>query len=124
MELDPVIDREMQTTTRAPRGRRPWLPLLAAVMQLAGGKAELLRHTESAWASVTFSGSRHRIALAFRGAGAVAAGEDFIAALPEHEFRLPRILVADAAILGVEHSLAPEPRLEVEIELLLVDEDQ
>jgi hypothetical protein len=122
MELDPGADRAMQSAARDPRGRRPWLQLLAAVMQLAGGKAELLRHGESAWASVTFSGSRHHIALAFAGNEAVAAGEDFIAALPEHEFSLPRQIVADAAILSVDHELSPQPRMRVEIELLLLDD--
>jgi hypothetical protein len=91
-------------------------------MELAGDKAELLRHDERAWASVTFAGSRHSIALAFTGPDAVAAGEALVAALPEHEFAIPRQIVADAAVLAVEHDLLPEPRLKVEIELLLVED--
>ena len=105
-----------------PHTRRPWLQLLAAVMQLAGGQAELLRHSEHPWASITFTGSRHKIALAFTGSEAVAMGELFIAALPEHEFTLPRQIVADAAVLAVEHVLVPEPKLTVEIELLLLED--
>jgi hypothetical protein len=105
-----------------PGRRRPWRALLAAVADLAGGKAELLRHIERPWASVTFSGTRHALTLAFTRAEAVAAGEVFIAALPEHEFAIPRQLVADAAVVAVEHELAPEPKLTVEVELLLLED--
>lgn len=103
------------------RTRRPWLRLLNAVLELAGSGAELLRHGERPWASVTFAGTRHTIALRFSDA-AIAAGEALIAALPEHEFEIPGQLVADAAIICVEHELTPTPRLDVEIELLLVED--
>lgn len=105
-----------------PGRRRPWAVLLSAVLNLAGGKAELLRHVERPWASVTFTGTRHTIALAFTGAEAVAAGEAFIAALPEHEFAIPRQLVADAAVISVEQTMLPEPKLTLEMELLLVED--
>ena len=91
-------------------------------MDLAGGHSELLRHAESPWASVTFSGSRHRIALAFTGSEAMAAGEQFIILLPEHEFTVARQIVADAAVFSVEHVLLPEVRMVVEIELLLLED--
>ena len=106
----------------APRVPRPWLQLLSTVMELAGGQVELLRHSERPWASATFSGSRHTIALAFAGSEAVNAGEVFIAALPEHEFAVPRQIVADAAVVSAEHVLVPEPKLTVEIELLLLED--
>jgi len=127
MQLDPTADRAMLATARrpqssVPRVRRPWLQLIASVMELAGVQAELLRHAERPWASVTFSGSRHAMALAFTGGDAVAAGEAFIAALPDYEFEVPRQIVADAAVLSVEHVLLPEVRMVVEIELLLVEE--
>ena len=131
MQCNPNADRTMLETARtgqaapvpgAPRVRRPWLQLLASVMDLAGGQAELLRHSESPWASVTFSGSRHAMALAFSGNEAVAAGEAFIAALPEHEFTVARQIVADAAVVSVDHVLLPEPKVMVEIELLLVED--
>jgi hypothetical protein len=35
---------------------------------------------------------------------------------------LPGQLVADAAVTAVDHRLAPEPRLTVSVELLLLDE--
>ena len=89
---------------------------------LAQGQALFLAHRETAWASVTFAGTRHRVELAFAGAAAVAAGERFIALLPDHEFALPGQLVADAAVVEVDHRLAPEPRLTVTAELLLLEE--
>ena len=126
MLFDYRTTRTMEQIARrqpaAPRVRRPWLQLLSQVMDLAGGKAELLRHAESPWASVTFSGSRHRIALAFAGSEAVAAGEEFIARLPEHEFTVARQIVADAAVVSAEHVLLPDLKLTVEIELLLVED--
>lgn len=124
MQIDPATDRAMQAElgARPPYARRPWLHLLSAVLQLAGGKVELLRHSERAWASVTFSGSRHAIALSFTGEEAIAAGEAFITALPEHEFTLPRHIVADASVTEVDHALSPEARLTVEVELLLLED--
>lgn len=126
MRFDYRTDRTMLQIARhqpsAPHVRRPWLQLLSAVMEMAGNQAELLRHSERPWASVTFSGSRHAMALAFTGSEAVAAGEAFIAALPEHEFTVARQIVADAAVVSVEHVLLPEPRMVAEIELLLLEE--
>lgn len=106
---------------RVPGLRRPWRALLSAVVRLAGGKAELLRHVERPWASVTFNGTRHTIALAFAGVEAIAAGETFLAALPEHEFAIPGQLVAEAAVVSVDHEVLAE-RLVVEVDLLLLEE--
>jgi hypothetical protein len=95
--------------------------LREALLDLAGGEATILAHSETAWASVTFAGARHRLVLAFEGASAIDAGETFIAWLPEHEFDLPSQLVADAAVTEVDHRLQPE-RLQVTCELLLLEE--
>lgn len=105
-----------------PLARRIRQHLIEAVMALAGGQAELAHHVERGWASVTFTGTRHTMSLVFNGAEAVAAGEEFIAALPEHEFAVPRQLVADATVIAAEHSLLLEPRLAVEVELLLLED--
>jgi hypothetical protein len=132
MHIDPAANRSMAETAslatdqpRAkgqPRVRRPWMQLLSSVLGLAGGHGELLRHSERPWASVTFSGTRHTIALAFSGAAAIAAGEAFIEALPEHEFAIPRQIVADAAIVSVVQDVLPLPRMMVEVELLLLED--
>lgn len=104
--------------TKVP-ARGPWLRLLSEVLRLAGPEVEFVHHGERDWASATFSGARHTIALAFDGAQAVAAAEAFIAALPDHEFTVPRHLVADAVIASVEHRQSP-PHMKVEVELLVI----
>lgn len=95
--------------------------LLDAVAQLAQGKARLAHHSEKAWASITFAGTRHRMVLEFRGEDAIEAGECFIAFLTEHEFAIPGQLVADAAVTEVDHSVEPAV-LTVTCELLLLEE--
>ena len=107
-----------------PRERRgPGIRLREQLVELAGGRAEVLSHEETAWASVTFAGTRHRLALAFEGTEAIAAGEAFIALLPEHEFAIRGQLVADATVPSVDHRLSPEPRLVLTCELLLLDDE-
>ncbi len=123
MQIDPAATRSMLGNAgSARRPREPWARLLDAVLRLGGGQARLLRHAERPWASATFAGTRHTVALTFAGAGAQAAGEAFIAALPEHEFAIPGQLVADAAIASVDQVMLPEPLLTVEAELLLLDD--
>jgi len=95
--------------------------LRAALRDLARGHAQITAHSETAWASATFSGGRHRIHLVFEGAEAMEAGESFIALLPEHEFAIAGQLVADATVVEVDHRLLPEPRLAVVAELLLLE---
>jgi len=93
-----------------------------ALLLLAEGRADLLTHEEKAWNSITFSGTRHEVMLDFSGAEAVAAGEDFIANLPEHEFRIPGQLVADATISEVDHRFGADERMVVTAVLLLLEE--
>ena len=96
--------------------------LREAVMALGDHRGQVITHTERAWASITFSGARHTLALLFAGEEAVDAGERFIAALSDHEFAIPGQLVADATVTEAEHRLLPTPRLVVQCELLLLDE--
>ena len=107
-----------RNTRRTPANR-----LLEALHALGEGQAALLRHEERAWASITFAGSRHTLRLRFAGVEGVAAGERFVAALPEHEFAIPRCLVADATVTAVRHALLPQESLEIECELLLLDDE-
>ena len=122
MFVDPTNRCQMIDALRREGARGPWLALLSALVALAGPGMQFLRHSERPWASATFSGARHNFALVFEGIEAVAAGEGFIAALPDHEFRLRAQLVADATITAVEHDLTAGPRLRVEAELLVLDE--
>jgi len=110
--------------TRAPLRPRRTLAdrVRTALMQVTGGRGTMLAHAEKAWASITFSGTRHEVVLEFCGAEAVAAGEDLIERLPDHEFTLPGQLVADATITKVDHRFGAMERLEVTAVLLLLDE--
>ena len=119
MLADPQTTRAMTAAARIRRG--PRAQLAEALTRLAGG-GEVLRHAERPWASITFSGARHTIALVFAGHEAVELGERFIEALPEHEFAIPGQLVADAAVISAVHETVPEHRLTVEAELLLLEE--
>ncbi len=93
-----------------------------ALLTLCEHHAQVIEHREKAWASITFAGTRHTVALLFAGEDAVEAGERFVAALPEHEFAIRGQLVADAGITDCEHRLLPSPRLAVTCDLLLLEE--
>ena len=121
MQHDPAILRTLAASAQR-KGRRPWLSLLSALFDLAQGQAELLRHSERNWASATFAGTRHTVVLAFNGAAAIEAAETLIAALPDHEFAIPGQLVADASVISVDQATLPEPRMVVELELLLLED--
>ncbi|MEQ8826543.1 MAG: hypothetical protein RIC82_02040, partial [Parvibaculum sp.] len=114
----PPHPRTPRPRTRRSTGDR----VREALMTLAQGKASLLTHEETAWASITFSGTRHEVRLDFEGADAVAAGEEFIDELPEHEFRIPGQLVADATVREVDHRFGADERLVVTAVLLLLEE--
>lgn len=112
-----------------PPARRPTPPqrstgdrLREALLALGDFRGQVITHSEKAWASITFSGARHTLALLFAGAEAVEAGERFIAALPDHEFAIPGQLVADAVVTKAAHRVLPTPRLVVQCELLLLEE--
>ena len=96
--------------------------LLEALLALGEAQASLLSHNQKPWASITFTGSRHEIMLDFEGPEAVAAGERFVAALPDHEFAIPGQLVADATVSEVTSSTLPYPRTVVTCALLLLED--
>ena len=118
MFVDTTAPARRPSPSRRSTGDR----LRDALLALGDYRAQVLSHSEKAWASITFAGARHSVALLFAGEEAVEAGEAFIAGLPEHEFALPGHLVADATITEVEHRLLPHPRLVVQCELLLLEE--
>ncbi|MGB3752371.1 MAG: hypothetical protein WA954_00555 [Parerythrobacter sp.] len=115
------FDNKPPAKARRPR-RNTADRLRGAVIGMTGGLGKTVNQTERPWASITFSGERHRLELVFEGERAIAAGEALIAALPDHEFTLPRLLVADATIIAVESTLLPAPKLRVACEFLLLEE--
>src|SRR5690349_5923594 len=104
MQADPAALPSVPRTRRTASDR-----LRDALVEMTGRHARIASHAETAWASITFAGTRHRLELLFEGEEGVAAGETLIEALPEHEFTIPRQLVADAAVVEVDHRLVPEP---------------
>jgi len=117
MQADPIALPSVPRIRRSASDR-----LRDALIAMTGGHARIASHSETAWASITFAGTRHRLELLFEGEDGIAAGEALIEALPEHEFTIPRQLVADATVMEVDHRLAPEPRLAVSVELLLLED--
>jgi hypothetical protein len=109
--------------TRFQRPRRTLTDRVrSALLVMSGGAGTVLSHEEKAWASITFSGTRHEVVMEFCGPEAVAAGEDLIEQLPDHEFSIPGQLVADATITRVDHRFGAMERLEVTATLLLLEE--
>jgi hypothetical protein len=51
------------------------------------------------WASVTFSGERHRLALCLPGPGAAAAADAFLEDLAERDFALSGHILADIVLV-------------------------
>ena len=126
MHVDVAQFRAMRQSLRAAiparRQRGPWRRLVAELLRLAGPGAEFLKHAERPWWSATFTGARHRVVIAFHGDAAVACGEAYIAALPDHDFAIRGQLVADTTITAVEHGVIPCPRMVVEAEFLLLED--
>lgn len=72
--------------------RDPHAGLIAALAERSGGPAASLGRRD--WASATFVGETHMIALSLP----AAVADDFIAALADMEFALPGHLVADIVV--------------------------
>ncbi len=117
-----LSDRQRRHARRYRPRRTTADRLREALVVLCKGQSDVLSHEETPWASITFEGTRHEITLRFDGAEAVAAGEEFIAELSEHEFRIPGQLVADASVREVDHRFGADERLEVKAVLLLLEE--
>ena len=74
-----------------------------------------------AWASVTFSGARHRVAFSLEGAGAGAAADAFLDRLEETEFDLRGHILADIALVRADRSAAGD-KVKVTLEALTVED--
>ena len=93
------------------------------LLVLGEDRGIVLRHSECSWASITYSGTRHSIELEFTGHAAVLAGEAMLAKVTEHDFTIPGLIVADAAVRSVEQISQPVRRLVCTVELLLLEEN-
>ena len=54
------------------------------------------------WASVTFTGGRHRLRVTLDGEGAVGAAADFLEQLPDLDLPIPGHIVADITLVTEE----------------------
>ena len=73
------------------------------------------------WASVTFSGSRHRILFSLSGRGAGAAADAFLKSMEFAEFDLRGHILADIALTAEERDADAE-RVGIRIEALTVED--
>lgn len=94
MPLDPVPLKSHR--------RDPGSLLASQIEALTGGRAEVTLKRERPWASITFAGTRHRLAVDWTGATDLAVIENLARTLPDHEFSIPGYFVAD--ILVTEQS--------------------
>lgn len=66
------------------------------------------------WASITFSGERHRLSLCLPGPGAQAAVDAFLDGLEDREFALRGHILADIEAVGVRRDADGQIRLTLE----------
>jgi len=102
--------------------RRDAHSLLVRALQQRGGGADHVSVDEGrseAWASATFRGARHHLALSFLGEDASARAERLAGDMDAIEFRLPGHLVADITVTAREDG--PEG-VSLAIEALTVEE--
>lgn len=77
--------------------------------------------SSESWASITFSGERHRLRLGVAGPHAEAAVEALIAGLPEFEPDMPGQLLVDIALAG--RSTAADGRMIVDLTAVTLERD-
>lgn len=70
--------------------------------------------TSRRWASITFSGERHRLVLCVPGPGAQAAVDAFLDGLEDREFALRGHVLADIEAAGIERDADGQIRLTLE----------
>lgn len=97
--------------------------LIGELEELAGNEGLMTFHSQRAWSSSTFEGVRHNFTWLFEGSIAVEHGEAMISRLPDHDYDVPRQIVAEAKVTEVDHRIHPDPRLEVKFEVLVLKDD-
>lgn len=103
-------------------GNDPAMALIRALIELSQSTAALQFHEGHDWASATFSGMRHRLALIFTGTEAISAGNILAEQLEAHEFTLKRHVVIDIHVAHRVERHEGEPTLLLEIEALTVED--
>lgn len=86
-----------------------------------GGTAKMDTLSSIGWASVTFTGARHRLRVELEGPGAAGAAADFLAEMDELEVPIAGHVVADLALLADGRS-DDGRRAWLEIEALTIED--
>lgn len=76
--------------------------VVSANIGTIGGETRVEPLEQTDWASVTFTGARHRLRVALDGEGAVGAAADFLDKLPDLDLPIPGHIVADIALVAEE----------------------
>jgi len=76
--------------------------VVSAKIGAIGGTIRVEPIEQTDWASVTFTGARHRLRVILDGEGAVGAAADFLDQLPDLDLPLPGHIVADIALVTEE----------------------
>ena len=103
-------------------GREIRSGLIPALLALGSNLGGLLEHEQQSWSSPTFSGVRHTVTLEFVGDAAVEAGNRLIRSLGTYRFYLSGYSVTEQAIGRAHFGKDPQPRLEVEIHVSLLED--
>lgn len=78
------------------------------------GKVAVEELVSRSWASITFSGERHRLTLRLDGAGARSAARAFLDGLGEREFELKDHILIDIAVADIDDDRDDMVRLALE----------
>jgi hypothetical protein len=78
--------------------------------------------TSRGWASVTFTGARHRVAFSLVGAGAGTAADCFLQRMEDSDFDLRGHILADIALTSEERDPSGE-QVQLRLEALTVEDD-
>jgi hypothetical protein len=101
--------------------RSPWP---ATVLELLGPDATLISAAQYDWASATFSGSRHVIAISLSLPDGDAEEPEILDLLPDYDFPLDRQLVADCIVdIGDRYLDADGWHIDLRVEMLTIDID-
>lgn len=95
-------------------------PLLRALRQRAGAEPVVEEMRTTPWASITFSGARHVIALRFEGEDARRNAQALTDGLDYAEFDLGGHILADIIVVG---SSFAEDNARLIIEALVIEND-
>lgn len=97
----------------------PGTQLQEQIRMIAGSECHVRLKRERPWASITFSGTRHRIEVVYSGNGCEDKARRLAKDLPETEFDLTGHFVADL-LAEVDITAASDPVIRLEI-LTIVD---